>query len=128
MIVKGPKGELKQKIHQSIAVEISGNEIKVSITNPVNKKESALWGLFWNLIKNMVIGVTAGYEKKLEIIGVGFKASTSGNKINLSLGFSHPVEFDLPAGISAQAAANVITITGIDKQLVGETAARIRKP
>jgi large subunit ribosomal protein L6 len=79
------------------------------------------------LVKNMVIGVTDGYEKKLEIVGVGYKANTSGNKINLSLGFSHPVEFILPVGISAAVAANVITINGIDKQLVGETAACIRK-
>jgi large subunit ribosomal protein L6 len=127
LIIKGPKGELKQKIHQSIALELDSNEIKVNIKSPVNKKENALWGLFWNLIKNMVIGVVDGYEKKLEIIGVGFKASTSGNKIMLSLGFSHPVEFILPAGINAQVAANVITISGIDKQLVGETAARIRR-
>jgi large subunit ribosomal protein L6 len=127
IIVKGPKGELRLKIHDAVIVEADAKEIKVSVKNPDIKKEKALWGLFWNLIKNMVIGVKDGYEKKLELIGVGYKVSAAGNKLNLSLGFSHPVEFILPEGISAVTAANIITLTGIDKQLVGETAARVRR-
>jgi large subunit ribosomal protein L6 len=127
VIVKGPKGELRLKIHEAVIVEANDKEIKVSVKNPEVKKEKAFWGLFWNLIKNMVIGVKDGYEKKLEIIGVGYKVSATGNKLNLSLGFSHPVEFALPEGITATTAANVITVSGIDKQLVGETAARIRR-
>jgi len=127
IIIKGPKGELRQEINKTVTVEIVDQEIKLSVKNLLDKKEKALWGLFWNLIRNMIIGVTAGYEKKLEIVGVGFKASLGGNKLNLSLGFSHPVIFDLPSGITASVDANIITISGFDKQLVGETAAQIRK-
>lgn len=127
IIVKGPKGELKQKLVNAIAVNVENGSINVSLKDPRNIKDKALWGLYWNLIKNMVIGVTAGYEKKLELIGVGYKVSLSGHQLNLSLGFSHQVEFPLPTGISAQVAANIITISGIDKQLVGETAAKLRR-
>ena len=75
----------------------------------------------------MVIGLNDGFEKKLEVVGVGFRVNVSGNKLNLSLGFSHPVEFILPEGITATVEANIITVKGVDKQLVGETAAKIRK-
>mgnify|MGYP001594478303 CR=1 FL=1 len=86
-----------------------------------------MWGLYYSLIKNMAVGVNEGFEKKLEINGVGYKVAASGNKLNLSLGFSHPVVFDLPDGVSGQAEGNIITLKGADRQLVGETAARIRK-
>lgn len=86
-----------------------------------------MWGLFYSLIKNMVQGVSQGYEKKLEIQGVGYKVAGGGNALNLSLGFSHPVNFPMPAGIVAAVEGNTITISGIDKQLVGETAAQIRR-
>jgi len=127
LYVKGPKGELKQKLIKEVKVEISEEDIRVSIVNLQNKNEKALWGLYWSLIGNMVKGVTVGYEKKLEIIGVGFRVSLAGQKLLLNLGFSHQVEFPLPAGITAIVVANTITIIGIDKQLVGETAARLRK-
>jgi len=126
ILVKGPKGELKEKLHQLIKVDISDKEIKISVTNAENRKERALWGLFRSLIKNMVVGVSEGYEKKLEINGVGFKAMVSGKKLTLNVGYSHPVEYDLPEEIDAQVEGNVITINGIDKQLVGEVAAQIR--
>ena len=99
----------------------------VTVGKPEDKKERALWGLFRALIANMVTGVNEGYEKKLEVKGVGYKVAVAGNKVNLNLGFSHPLEFVLPEGISAVAEGNNLTISGIDKQLVGETAARIRK-
>ncbi len=127
IVVKGPKGELKQELHKLVKVEITPEEAIVKVKNENNKEERSLWGLFRALINNMVIGVNSGYEKKLEIKGVGYKVSVSGNKINLSLGFSHPVEFVLPDGISALAEGNNLTISGIDKQLVGELAAQIRK-
>jgi large subunit ribosomal protein L6 len=126
--VKGPKGELKQELLKAIKAEINdNNELIISVNNPEDKKEKSFWGLFRALINNMVIGVNEGYQKKLEIKGVGYKVAVNGDKINLSLGFSHPIEFPLPAGTSAIAEGNFLTIIGIDKQLVGELAAQIRK-
>ncbi|MDD3711288.1 MAG: 50S ribosomal protein L6 [Patescibacteria group bacterium] len=126
--VKGPKGELKQELIKAVKVEMNdNNELIVSINNPEDKKERSFWGLFRALVNNMVIGVNDGYQKKLEIKGVGYKVAVNGNKINLNLGFSHPVEFPLPDGVSAVAEGNFLTIIGIDKQLVGELAAQIRK-
>ncbi len=127
IVVKGAKGELREKTHNSVKVEINGKEIKVSVHKPENKNERALWGLYRSLIKNMVQGVEEGFEKKLEINGVGFKAAASGKTLNLNVGFSHQVDFDLPEEISCAVEGNIITISGISKQLVGETAAQIRK-
>ena len=125
--VTGPKGELTLQLHPNVNVEIGDKEIKVSIKSAASRKEIALWGLFRNLINNMVIGVTEGYVKKLEINGVGFRAVVAGSKITLNVGFSHPVEYNLPAGISALVEKNILTISGIDKIVVGEVAANIRK-
>lgn len=127
IVVKGNKGELRQQLHKLVKIDIAGNEIKVQVKNADSKKEKAFWGLFRSLINNMVQGVTVGYEKKLEIVGVGYKTSLSGNKLTLNVGYSHPVIYDLPRGIEAQTEGNIITISGIDKQLVGEVAAQIRK-
>jgi large subunit ribosomal protein L6 len=127
IIVKGPKGELKEKLHSLAQVAIEDRAIKVSIKDIKDKKEKTFWGLYRSLINNMVIGVTQGFEKKLEINGVGFRVSVAGDKLNLTLGFSHPVVFQLPQGITSKVEGNIITISGFDKQLVGETAARIRK-
>lgn len=126
VVIKGPKGELKQQLHPQVKVEITDTEIVVSIDDKEDGKKKALWGLYRSLLNNMVIGVTKGYERKLEVNGVGFKVSASGNKLNLALGFSHPVVFELPAGISAKVEGNAITLSGIDKQLIGEMAAQIR--
>lgn len=127
IIVKGPKGELTQALSKIVKVEVLGNEIKLNIENKSDKKEKAFWGLYWSLISNMVKGVIEGFEVKLEIIGVGYKAALSGQKLVLNVGYSHPVDFILPNGISGLVAGNVITISGADKQLVGEMAAQIRK-
>lgn len=128
LTVKGPKGELKQAINGLANLKIAEDGIMVSVNNPENKKERAMWGLFYSLIKNMVIGVTVGYEKKLEIQGVGYKVAMAGKNLNLSLGFSHPVVFEIPAGIEASVEGNnAILLKGIDKQLVGEMAAQIRR-
>lgn len=127
IVVKGNKGELKEKLHELVKIDINDKEIKVTVAHPENKKERALWGLYRSLINNMAVGVTKGYEKKLEINGVGFKAAVSGNKLTLNVGYSHPVDYDLPQGIIADVEGNIITISGIDKQLVGETAAQIRR-
>ena len=124
--VKGPKGELKLKSHQRVTVAQNENELNITVKNPDAKTDKALWGLYGSLIRNMITGVTDGFSKKLEINGVGYKVAQSGNKLTFNLGFSHPIDFPLPEGISATVEKNEITINGFDKQLVGQVAARIR--
>jgi len=127
IIVKGPKGELRQKLVPNVNVSIGEKEVSVRVQNPKDKKHRAMWGLYQRLIENMVKGVTEGYEKKLELIGVGYKVALTGNILKIEVGFSHPINFELPEGIGASVEKNTITLSGIDKQLVGEVAARIRK-
>lgn len=124
--VKGPKGELSQKVNKDIKVEQVGNEVLV--TRPSDSKpHRSMHGLYRSLINNMVVGVTKGFEKVLLIEGVGYRASVEGGKLNLALGYSHPVIVDAPAGISFETpAATKIVIKGIDKQAVGAIAADIR--
>ncbi|HTW96038.1 MAG TPA: 50S ribosomal protein L6 [Candidatus Methylomirabilis sp.] len=124
--VKGPKGELSRKLMPQIAVKLENGELTVKIIDPKNKRENALWGLYWNLLKNMIVGVKDGFEKKLEVNGVGFKVAGSGNKLTLNVGFSHPVIFELPAGISGKVEENIITLTGADKELLGNVANEVR--
>jgi len=126
IVVKGPKGELKQAMHPHVSVNITPEEVTVAIKDATDKKQCALWGLYRNLINNMVIGVNEGFSKKLEIKGVGYKAQVAGNKLIMNLGYSHPIDFMLPTGITAAVEGNFITISGIDKQLVGEKAAQLR--
>jgi large subunit ribosomal protein L6 len=127
IFVKSQKGELKERLHELVKIRLENDEIIVSVENPKIKKERAFWGLYRSLINNMVVGVNKGFEKKLEVNGVGYKVSVSGKKLTLNVGYSHPVEFPLPDGIEAIVEGNIITIKGIDKQLVGETAAQVRK-
>ncbi|QGU00793.1 LSU ribosomal protein L6p (L9e) [Candidatus Syntrophocurvum alkaliphilum] len=124
--VKGPKGELSQNIPAVITVSQEDNVVKVSRPNDL-KKNRAFHGLSQALIANMVEGVSKGFEKKLELVGVGYRAQMQGNKLVLNVGYSHPVEIEAPAGIEFEVPANTkITVKGIDKQLVGNTAADIR--
>jgi len=125
-IAKGPKGELKQEIHPRINIVQEDSALKVNIDSTKDKFGRSLWGTVGSLISNMIIGVTEGFEKKLELRGVGYKVSLSGNKLVLNVGHSHPVEYNLPEGITAQVDKNIIAISGIDKQLVGEVSAQIR--
>ena len=125
--VKGPKGELKQDFLNKVNVEIKDNNILVTVNNSKDREQRAYWGLYRTLIYNMVKGVEEGFEKKLEINGVGYRVAVSGDKLTLNVGFSHPAEYKLPEGISASVEGNVITISGIDKQLVGEVAGQIRR-
>jgi len=127
LTVKGPKGTLYQTLPSEVKLELSPEEIKVTVDNSEDKKQRSLWGLFRTLVSNMIEGVSKGYEKKLEINGVGYKVAGGGNKLNLSLGFSHPIVFDLPTGITGTVDGKFITIAGFDKQLVGEMAAQIRR-
>lgn len=126
-MVKGPKGEVKVLVNEVISVKTEDNALIVAPKDINGKNASAMWGLVWSLLRNAVIGVSEGFSKKLEINGVGYRAALAGKKLNLNLGFSHPVEFNLPEGISAVVEANTITISGIDKQAVGEVASQIRK-
>jgi len=125
--VKGPKGVLKMKPISSVDVLIEGNEIKVAPRNLKEKTAKQFWGLTRTLIANMIDGVTKGYEKKLELNGVGFKARIEGKDLILDLGFSHPVKVEAPDGINFLVEKNVITVSGINKELVGQTAASIRR-
>lgn len=124
--VKGPKGTLTQKYHNRMNVSLDGAVL--TVTRPTDEKDDrALHGLTRTLIYNMVVGVTEGYSKKLEVNGVGYRVAMQGKGLNLTLGYSHPVVVDAPAGIEFQTPdANTIIVKGIDKQLVGETAAFIR--
>ncbi len=125
--VKGPKGTLTQTVDPRAKVAVEGGEVTVTVADPENVKQRALWGLYRRLIGNMVIGVTAGFQKQLEINGVGFKVSLAGKNLKLDVGFSHDVDFAVPADVGVAVEKNVITITGIDKQRVGEISAQIRR-
>lgn len=124
--VKGPKGTLTYNYHNRMSVNCEANVI--TVTRPSDEKEDrALHGLTRTLINNMVVGVTTGYVKKLEINGVGYRVAMQGKSLNITLGYSHPVIVDAPEGITFETPdANTILVKGIDKQVVGETAAFIR--
>jgi len=124
--VTGPKGGLEVVLHPKVKVNATEKELTVDIDNKEEKFDRSLWGLTRALIQNAVTGVVSGFEKKLEIVGVAYRGSVAGKKITLSLGFSHPVEVDIPEGLTVTIDKNVISISGIDKQLVGEFAANIR--
>ncbi len=126
LTVKGPKGELVREIKAPAKIEIAEGVLHVAV-DLAAKDASAYWGLYRALVNNMVQGVKIGFSKKLEINGVGYRAAVSGNKLNLNLGYSHPIEFVLPAGISAAVEGNVITLSGINNELLGDTAFKIRK-
>jgi large subunit ribosomal protein L6 len=128
--VKGPKGELKQQLDRDIKVEITEDELNV--VRPTDQiRHRALHGLYRSLISNMVEGVTNGFKRDLELVGVGYRATVAGQQIDLALGFSHNIIFDLPKEIKATATAEkgknpTISLEGIDKQLVGQVAAKLR--
>ena len=123
--VKGPKGELERKVHPKVQVEIDSSNIVVSIADQTTEVR-AFHGLFRVLIANMVTGVTNGFEKSLEIIGVGYRAELKGRTAIFHLGYSHPIDFELPDGIEAKIDKTKVTLSSIDKELLGKTAAKIR--
>lgn len=124
--VTGPKGTLTIRLHDRVKVAVAGQQVAVTVVDQNNQFDRALWGLSRALIANLVAGVVDGFSKRLEINGVGFRAAVAGSRLNFQLGFSHPVEFAIPPGISVTVEKNVITVSGIDRQLVGQTAANIR--
>jgi large subunit ribosomal protein L6 len=125
LYIKGPKGELNLKIDPIVNLELSDKEIKLSV-NDKSKKSKSFWGLFYALVRNMVIGVSQGFERKLEINGVGYRANLAGNTLKLNLGFSHPIDYELPEKIEANVEGNIITLSSIDKDLLGRVAHKIR--
>jgi large subunit ribosomal protein L6 len=124
--VKGPKGALELDLHKEVKLEIEEN--KITVNRAVNNRQaSAIWGLTRALVSNILTGVKDGYEKKLELQGVGFRMSIQGKKLVMALGFSHPVEIEIPEGLAAKIEeGNVLSISGIEKQKVGQFAANVR--
>ncbi len=125
--ISGPKGELVQVMHPEIKVEFTDSKILVAPKTELSKKGRGLWGLYRALIANMVEGVDKGFEKKLEIEGVGFKAVVEGDSLVLNLGFTNPVKIKKIEGVEFLVEKNVITVSGINKERVGHMAALIRK-
>ena len=127
VVTEGKLGKMCVTLPEPISAVLDGNEVKVSrVSDDGNNK--AMHGLFRSLIKNNIIGVSEGYKKELQIVGVGYKAVLAGNKLTLSLGYSHDIVYPVPEGIKIQIAEGTkISISGVDKQLVGEVAASIRK-
>lgn len=126
ILVEGPKGKLTYQVRPNVKAEVKEGQIIISVDSN-DKSVMSLHGLTRTLINNMIIGVTSGFQKELEIIGVGFRAQVSGKKLVMQLGFSHPVEFHIPEGIVIETPKPTqIVIKGIDKQKVGEVAAEIR--
>jgi large subunit ribosomal protein L6 len=125
--VKGPKGELKMALTDEVSVKVENGEVKITPRNPDERRSKSMWGTTRANINNMVVGVTTGFEKNLELVGVGYRAALKGKDLELSLGYSHPVVYKAPVGITfASAKPTEIKISGADKQAVGQVAAEIR--
>ena len=126
LVIKGPKGEVRQDIHPRISILHSGDTLTVKPASETLTKDRALWGTFASLLQNMVHGAAHGFKKQLEINGVGYKAALKGKDLQLEVGFTHPVMITPPAGVSLAVEKNIISVEGADKQQVGEMAASIR--
>lgn len=126
VLVKGPKGEVTEKIPAVVKIDNQAGILQVSVNNPNNSEQRAMWGLARQLVANAVKGVTDGFSKTLELSGIGFKVQLEGKTLVLNLGFSHQVRYELPADIAGQVEKNTITVSGVNKQRVGQVAAEIR--
>ena len=124
--VKGPKGTLSRDFSGPVTININGSEITFTPNKTGDRTINALWGTYASHVKNMVEGVNNGYTKSLVLEGVGFKSDVAGTTLNLALGFSHPVKVPIPQGLTVTADKNIIAISGIDKELVGQFAASVR--
>jgi large subunit ribosomal protein L6 len=125
LTVSGPKGQVQKAVHSDISVSLNDRVLAITVKDE-NKGSRALHGLYRALIANMVTGVSKGFERALEIVGVGYRAELAGRVATFHLGYSHPVKFELPEGIEAKIDKTKITLKGIDKELLGRTAAKIR--
>ncbi len=126
LTIKGPKGTLTFPVRSDVAFAIEDGKIALSLANDT-KLAKALWGTYGAVVRNMVKGVTEGFTRVMQIEGVGYRAEASGQKLTLNLGFSHPVVMEVPAGITATVEKNLITLSGIDKEALGQFAANVRK-
>ncbi len=126
LTVSGPKGELKRRLHPKVQVLLEGGKTLTVAVGESSREARSLHGLYRVLIANMVTGVTQGFQRVFEIVGVGYRAELKGRTAVLNLGYSHPVNFELPEGIDAQIDRTKITLSGIDRELLGQTAAIIR--
>ncbi|MBI5230306.1 MAG: 50S ribosomal protein L6 [Candidatus Magasanikbacteria bacterium] len=126
VMVKGPKGMLTLHAHPHISITQDAGVLNITVQDPDLVDDRALWGLHGSLVRNMIDGVVNGFEKSLEVSGVGFKAAVKGKNLELSLGFSHPIVFSIPEGITIAVEKEIIKVSGIDKAAVGQTAALIR--
>ena len=127
LLVEGPKGKLSRTVHDAVSVNIDDDTIHVTVENE-SKNLRALQGLTRSLIQNMITGVTSGFDRVLEINGIGYRASASGNVINLSLGYSHPIDFSVPEGVTVTVEKNnIVRLSSIDKEQLGHVAAAIRR-
>ena len=124
--VQGPKGTLRCPLHHNVVATMADGVLTVAVKDPTDARQRALWGLFRNLIRNSVLGVQQGFSKQLEVNGIGYKAAVDKGDLVLHVGYSHPVPYRLPEGVAVAVEKNIITIRGIDKQVVGEAAAQIR--
>ena len=128
VVVKGAKGTLTVTLPPAVTATVTPEKtVVITVKNPDNGTERAQWGLARQLVANAVQGVQKPYEKALEFVGVGYRVSAAGNVVKMEVGFSHPVEFSLPQGIDAKVEKQVLTLSGIDKQMLGEAAAQIRR-
>lgn len=125
LIVKGPKGQLQRRIHPKVNLRLEKDAIILSVGDDT-KSSKSIHGLFRALVANMVTGVSQGFERALEIVGVGYRAELAGRTATFHLGYSHPIQFELPEGINGKIDKTRVTLTGIDKELLGRTAATIR--
>lgn len=124
--VKGPKGELQRVLHPLVHVTVTGDEAKVTVLNETDKFQRSLWGSFGSHLFNMIEGVTVGFQKQLEVNGVGYRVALQGKDVKLEVGFSHPVIYAMPATVTATIEKNMITLHSPDKELLGRVAAEIR--
>jgi len=124
--IEGPKGKLAYDLPKELGIEKTDDELKLSLTKET-KSGKALWGLWRSLIANAIIGITQGYEKKLELVGIGYRGKKIDKGLELHVGFSHPVKYQPLPEVEVGIEKNIITVTGIDKQKVGEVAAQIRR-
>ena len=124
--VKGPKGELARNLPVAVSISVQDGEVVTNVANPEEKLERALWGAYSAHVANMINGVTNGFKKELEINGVGYRAAVQGKDLKLDVGFSHPIVFKIPDGVSISVDKNLIKLESADIELLGQTAAEVR--
>ncbi len=126
VMVKGPKGSLEHHMPETVKLTVEGDQGRVSIADEQDRLQRMMWGTHTSIILNMVEGVVNGYKQQLEINGVGYKVAQAGQKLTFQLGYTHPMIYEVPKTIKAEIEKNIITISGVDKQLVGQVSAEIR--